>query len=77
MITNTQPLYGLYFSGVFFGFAPSLEVASEEVKGRYCPHTGLSALIDIFLPGDLELVEGVWWCGDDAIVHQDDVPWLS
>ena len=74
---NTKPLYCLFFSGTFFRFVPTMEQAEAEAEGQVCPQTGLSAMIDIFLPGDLQLVENIWWCGDEAIVHQDDVPWLS
>jgi hypothetical protein len=74
---NAQPLYCVYFSGTHFAFCPTLELASEVAANKYCPHTGLSALIDIFLPGDLQLVGNVWYNENTQVVHQDDVPWLA
>ena len=78
MVTNQKPLFGVLFTGVYFAFAATLEEANEvAANAGHCPFTGLSAIVDVFAPGDLELVDQVWWFKDHQIVHVTDVPWLA
>ena len=75
---NQKPLYGVIFTGVYFSFAATLEEANEvAANAGHCQFTGLNALVDTFQPGDLQLLEGIWWYKKEPLVHQDSVPWLS
>jgi len=73
---NSKPLFAVFFSGTYFAFTESMEQANGFM-GERCPYTGLAPMVDIFAPGELELIGDVWWWRDRQIVHKNNVPWLN
>lgn len=73
---NSKPLFAVFFSGTYFAFTETMQDANGFM-GERCPHTGLAPMVDVFAPGELELIDNVWWWRDRQIVHKNDVPWLD